>query len=71
MGDRYGGMLVAGLFLKEFVAKGTRWAHMDIAGPAYNDAAPHGYTAKGGTGHPVRTLVRFAEDLAAGDVPAS
>jgi leucyl aminopeptidase len=71
MGDRYGGMLVAGLFLKEFVAKGTRWAHMDIAGPAYNDATPHGYTAKGGTGHPVRTLVRFAEDLAAGDVPAS
>ena len=71
MGDKYGGMLVAGMFLKEFVAKGVRWAHLDIAGPAYNDAAAHGYTGKGGTGHAVRTLVRFAEDLAAGAVPAA
>jgi leucyl aminopeptidase len=69
MGDRYGGMLTAGLFLKEFVGEGIRWAHLDIAGPSFNDAAPHGYTAKGGTGHAVRTLVRLAEDLAAGDVP--
>jgi leucyl aminopeptidase len=66
MGDRYGGMLVAGMFLKEFVADGVKWAHLDIAGPAFNDAAPHGYTAKGGTGYAVRTLVRLAEDLAAG-----
>ena len=43
-----------------------RWAHLDIAGPAFNDAAPHGYTPKGGTGQAVRTLVRIAEDLAAG-----
>ena len=69
MGDKYGGMLVAGMFLKEFVADGIRWAHLDIAGPAYNDAAPHGYTSKGGTGHAVRTLVRLAEDLAAGALP--
>jgi leucyl aminopeptidase len=69
MGDKYGGMLVAGMFLKEFVPNGTPWVHLDIAGPAYNDAAPHGYTGKGGTGHPVRTLVRFAEELAASGVP--
>ncbi len=69
MGDKYGGMLVAGLFLKEFVADGVPWAHLDIAGPAFNDAAPHGYTVKGGTGHSVRTLVRFAEDLASKGVP--
>jgi leucyl aminopeptidase len=69
MGDRYGGMLTAGLFLKEFVGEGIRWAHLDIAGPSFNDAAPHGYTPKGGTGHAVRTLVRLAEDLAAGEVP--
>ena len=66
MGDKYGGMLTAGLFLKEFVGPGIRWAHLDIAGPSYNDAAPHGYTPKGGTGHPVRTLVRLAEQLADG-----
>ena len=65
MGDKYGGMLVAGLFLKEFVADGLRWAHVDIAGPAWNESTPHGYDGKGGTGHSVRTLVRLAEDLAA------
>jgi leucyl aminopeptidase len=65
MGDRYGGMLVAGLFLKEFVPDGTRWAHLDVAGPAWNEGDPYGYTPKGGTGAAVRTLVRLAEDLAA------
>jgi leucyl aminopeptidase len=65
MGDRYGGMLVAGLFLKEFVGEGLKWAHLDIAGPAWNESKPHGYTPKGGTGAAVRTLVRLAEDMAA------
>jgi len=64
-GDRYGGMLVAGLFLQEFVGEGVRWAHVDIAGPSFNTGDPHGYTPKGGTGFAVRTLVQLAEDLAA------
>ena len=62
-GDRQGGMLVAGLFLKEFVPEGVRWAHLDIAGPSYNQGEPHGYTPKGGTGVPVRTLVEFLENF--------
>ena len=37
IGDRWGGMLVAGLFLKEFVPDGVTWAHLDIAGPAFNE----------------------------------
>ena len=71
MGDRMGGMLVAGLFLKEFVGtvagsdRQIPWAHLDIAGPAFNDVSPYGYTPKGGTGHPVRTLIQLAEDQAA------
>jgi leucyl aminopeptidase len=65
-GDRWGGMLVAGVFLKEFVRDGLRWAHLDIAGPAFNKGEPYGYTPKGGTGAATRTLVRIAEDLAAG-----
>jgi leucyl aminopeptidase len=65
-GDRSGGMLVAGLFLREFVPAGARWAHLDIAGPAYNDGAPYGYVAKGGTGAAVRTLVQIAADVAEG-----
>jgi leucyl aminopeptidase len=56
------------LFLRDFVGDGLRWAHLDIAGPAFNDAPPHGYTPKGGTGAAVRTLVRFAEDVAGGSV---
>ncbi len=65
-GDRFGGMLVAGLFLKEFVPDGVRWAHVDIAGPAFHEGEPYGYTPKGGTGAAVRMLVQVAEDVAGG-----
>jgi leucyl aminopeptidase len=68
MGDRYGGMLVAGLFLREFVGDGIPWAHLDIAGPAFNEADAYGYTPKGGTGASVRTLVEVAQRLAAGEL---
>ena len=64
--DRNGGMLVAGLFLREFVPEGVRWAHLDIAGPSFNDGAPHGYTPKGGTGAATRALVQIAVDAAEG-----
>ena len=68
MGERMGGGLVAGLFLREFVGEGITWAHLDIAGPAFNEGGPFGYTPKGGTGTAVRTLVRLAELTAAGDL---
>ena len=63
LGDRNGGMLVAGLFLRDFVPDGVRWAHLDIAGPAWNSGSPWGYTPKGGTGVPVRTLVEYIASL--------
>ncbi|SUE29847.1 leucyl aminopeptidase [Nocardia farcinica] len=62
---RWGGMLSAGLFLKEFVPEGVQWAHLDVAGPAYNTGGPFGYIGKGGTGVPVRTLIAVLEDIAA------
>ena len=65
-GERFGGMLVAGLFLKEFVPDGVRWAHVDIAGPAFHESEPYGYTPKGGTGAAVRMLVQVATDVAEG-----
>ncbi|MFI1012445.1 leucyl aminopeptidase [Streptomyces sp. NPDC020965] len=68
MGERMGGGLVAGLFLQEFVGEGITWAHLDIAGPAYHEGAPYGYTPKGGTGSSVRTLVKLAERIGAGDL---
>ena len=64
--ERSGGMLVAGLFLREFVPDGVRWAHLDIAGPAYHEGEPYGYTPKGGTGAAVRLLVQVALDVADG-----
>jgi leucyl aminopeptidase len=66
--DRWGGMLVAAHFLREFAPSGVAWAHLDIAGPAYNDGGPYGYTPKGGTGAAVRTLVRVAQDVASGSL---
>ena len=56
-GDRWGGALTAGLFLKEF-AGDRPWAHLDIAGPAFLEKdTPTG--PKGATGAPVRTMLRY------------
>jgi leucyl aminopeptidase len=52
--SRWGGAISAALFLSEFVSD-TRWAHIDIAGPAFTkNAAP--YCPPGGTGFGVRLL---------------
>lgn len=62
IGEKMGGMLVAGLFLREFVPSQLPWVHLDIAGPAYNETGAFGYTPKGGTGVAMRSLIRFAEN---------
>ncbi|MGH3317000.1 MAG: leucyl aminopeptidase [Nocardioidaceae bacterium] len=62
--ERWGGALYAAAFLREFVGEGVDWAHFDIAGTAFNDGAPWGYTPHGGTGAAVRTLVRMAAERA-------
>ena len=71
VGDRFGGMMAAAAFLRDFVDAGrdateakaspTPWAHLDIAGPSFNESAPWGYTPKDATGVMVRTLVQFLE----------
>ncbi len=63
-GHRWGGMLAAALFLREFVPDGLPWVHIDVAGPAFNNGSPWGYTAKGGTGVPVRTIAAVLADIA-------
>ncbi len=63
-GDPGGGMLIAGHYLSEFVAEGVDWAHLDVAGPAFNDGKPRDYTSSGGTGVPVRTLLAALTDIA-------
>jgi len=61
IGERMGGMMVAGLFLKEFVSPELPWLHLDIAGPAYNEGEAYGYTPVGGTGVALRSLVALAQ----------
>ncbi len=56
-GERWGGALTAGLFLKEFVGE-TPWVHVDIAGPAAADKES-GHIGKGGTGFAVATIVEY------------
>ncbi|TFD51541.1 leucyl aminopeptidase [Cryobacterium frigoriphilum] len=68
IGSPAGGMLLAGVFLREFVgtnADGVTipWAHLDIAGPAQNTGSPWGFTGVGPTGVSVRALLRLAEDF--------
>jgi leucyl aminopeptidase len=69
VGNTAGGMIIGGLFLREFIGKkkGSNqpidWAHLDIAGPADNEGAGYGFIPKGATGSYVRSLVNFAESV--------
>ena len=63
IGDRYGGTITAGLFLREFVDPKIPWAHCDIAGPAMQVKGWR-YYAKGMTGFGTRTLIRLVETMA-------
>ncbi len=57
-GDRFGGAITAGLFLKTF-AKDTPWVHVDIAGPA-SLTTTRPSQPKGGTGFAVSTIIEYA-----------
>ena len=63
IGNRAGGMLIAGWFLSEFVKPEASWAHLDIAGPANNDGGAFASTPKGASGVAIRTLVQMAKNL--------
>lgn len=54
---RYGGAITAALFLSEFVSK-TPWAHLDIAGPSFNEKESP-LVPKGGSGFGVRLLLQL------------
>ncbi len=62
--DRYGGALTAAAFLSQFVPESIPWAHLDIAGPAFNSHEPYHYVPAGGTGVAVRTLIALAHSVA-------
>ena len=62
IGGAHGGAITAGLFLKEFVADGIPWSHLDIAASAFIDA-PFEEHPKGGTGYGVRLLIDLLENF--------
>jgi leucyl aminopeptidase len=61
-GERWGGALTAGLFLKEF-AGDVPWAHVDIAGPSSANKE-QGHVAKGGTGFGVASILKYLRRIA-------
>jgi leucyl aminopeptidase len=56
-GERAGGAMTAGLFLKEF-AGDTPWLHVDMAGPV-STSKESGHLSKGPTGFGVATIVEY------------
>jgi leucyl aminopeptidase len=60
-GSRYGGAVVAAVFLAEYAGDGP-WAHLDIAGPARSRETT-GELVKGGSGVGVRTLIEVARGM--------
>lgn len=61
VGNRTAGATTAALFLKAFTGD-AKWAHLDIAGPAFL-SAKQGLFIKGGTGVGARTLALLAMKL--------
>jgi leucyl aminopeptidase len=55
------GTITAGWFLQQFVGQ-SRWAHLDIAGTAWEDKGRH-YLPKGATGVGVRLLLAYLRSL--------
>ena len=70
IGNAAGGMLLAGVFLREFIGKqrdpalgAIPWAHLDIASPAHHKGSGYGFTSRGPTAVAVRMLLTLAEDF--------
>jgi leucyl aminopeptidase len=62
-GEKGAGSQKGGAFLKEFIRKGNRWIHVDIAGTAWASGKVAYQPSHGASGHSVRTLTQFAMDF--------
>jgi leucyl aminopeptidase len=59
--EKGAGSQKGGAFLREFIRKGNKWIHVDVAGTAWASGKLAYDPAHGGSGHTVRTLVQFAK----------
>ncbi|QHD65203.1 leucyl aminopeptidase [Neorickettsia findlayensis] len=55
--------ITAAQFLKRFINDGTKWAHLDIAGVAWNNSTSH-FSTTGASGFGVRLLTEFISESA-------
>jgi leucyl aminopeptidase len=56
---KFAGTITAGMFLKEFAGHTPAWAHLDIAGTAWNESGAKPLSPIGATGVGVRLLVQL------------
>ena len=61
VGTRWGGAIIAGQFIEEFVEK-LPWLHLDIAGPAFTESKSK-FGSAGGTGAGTRLLYEFIKNF--------
>jgi leucyl aminopeptidase len=61
VGGRKAGAITGGLFLKQFVPQGVPWAHLDIAGSAWEEK-DRPLVPKGASGVGVHLLTRLLQD---------
>jgi leucyl aminopeptidase len=61
--DGAGGTIRGGIFLKQFIRKGTAWAHLDIAATAWGISHLAYMPKRGASGLYVRSLAKFAFDF--------
>jgi leucyl aminopeptidase len=59
--DPYGGTIRGGIFLKQFIRKGTRWAHIDLATVAYQMGHLSYCPKFGASGMVIRSVAQFIE----------
>jgi len=64
LGDQQNGQtMVAAAFLSRFAPDGVPFAHIDIAGPAYNHGEAYEHVPPAGTGFGVTTLIELLDRL--------
>ncbi|MEO5332423.1 MAG: leucyl aminopeptidase [Magnetococcus sp. YQC-5] len=61
VGGREAGTITAACFLSRFVDEERAWAHLDIAGTAYDMSGTRPHVPKGAVGTGVRLLCRYVE----------
>ncbi len=61
--DSYGGTIRGAMFLKQFIRKNVKWAHLDIAATGYNMGHLPYCPKRGASGAFVRTLAQFIADF--------